>query len=57
MLAAVQREIAERAVPTLFEAAYLHKAGLDGEEQTCTDQQKDQNIVRQVHIDFLNDVE
>ena len=39
------------------EAADLHEASADGEEQAGTHQQKDQDIIREIKVDGLHDVQ
>ncbi len=51
MLLAAQRQVAEHAVPALFEAAQLHEAGLDGVPQAHAEQQEHKNVVAQVGVD------
>ena len=51
MLLAAQRQVAEHAVPALFEAAQLHEAGLDGVPQAHAEQQEHENVVAQVGVD------
>ena len=45
LLAAKQLQIAEHLLHTFAEAANLNEAGLNGIEQTDTDQQENQNVV------------
>ena len=55
VLFAVQRKAAEHPLQAFAEAANLNEASTDGEEQACTDKQDDQNIVRQIRVDGLDD--
>ena len=57
MLLAVERERAKHLAHALSKVADLHEAGLDGVEQAHCDQQKDQDVVRQIRIDGLYDFE
>ena len=57
VLAAVHAELLKDRPHPFAEAADLHKAGLDGEQQARADQQHDQDVVRQVKVDFLHDAE
>ena len=54
---ALQTEAAEKAAPALLEAAQLHEAGPDGEEESRPHQKEDQNIVREVSVDGLYELE
>ena len=51
MLLAAQRQVAEHAVPALFEAAQLYEAGLDGVPKAHAEQQEHENVVAQVGVD------
>jgi len=52
MLLAAQRQVAEHAVPALFEAADLHEAGLDGVPKAHAEQQEHKNVVAEVFVDL-----
>lgn len=54
MLLAVERQVAEHAVPALFEAADLDEACLDGVPETNAHQQEHKNVVAQVLIDLAH---
>ena len=45
LLAAAQRKAAEHAAPAFAKAANLHETRTNGKEQTCSHQQKEQNVI------------
>lgn len=55
VLFAVQAESAEQSLQPFAKAANLHEAGTNGKEQTCTDKQDDQYVIRQIRVDGLDD--
>ena len=55
--AAVQSELAERALHALAEAAHLHESRADGEQKPHGHQKHDQHVVRQVAVDGNDYVE
>ena len=57
LLAAVHAEVAEHPAHPFAEAAYLHKAGADGKVQSGAYQQDNENIIRKIAVDGLNDFE
>ena len=52
---APQGQVAEHLFHPLAEAAHLNKAGADGVPQAHSDQQENQDVVRQVRVDGLYD--
>ena len=57
LLSAMEIDVAEYPAHTLAKAAHLHKAGTDGEIKTRAHQQDDEDIIREIAVDFLYDVE
>ena len=57
LCAAAHGEVAEDPPHPFSEAADLHEASADGEEQAGTHQQKDQDIIREIKVDGLRDVQ
>ena len=57
LLAAVEGEFAEHLSHAFAEAADLHEARADGEEDACAYQQRDEDVVRQCRVDQLDDVQ
>ena len=55
MLFAVQAESTKQSLKAFAKAANLHEAGADSEEQTCTNEQDNQYVVRQIRVDGLDD--
>ena len=55
MLFAVQVESTKESLKTFAKATNLHKAGANSEEQTRTDKQDNQYVVRQIRVDGLDD--
>ena len=49
--------VAEDPPHPFSEAADLHEASADGEEDAGTHQQKDQDIIREIKVDGLHDVQ
>ena len=54
---AMEIDAAEHPPHTLAKAAHLHKAGTDGEIKARAHQQDDEDIIREIAVDFLYDVE
>ena len=57
LLSAMEIDVAEYPAHPLAKAAHLHKAGTDGEIKARAHQQDDEDIIREIAVDFLYDVE
>ena len=55
MLLAAQRQVAEHAVPALFEAADLYEAGLDRVPEAHADEQEHEDVVAEIGVDVAYD--
>ena len=57
MLLAEELDLAERLAQGRAEIAHLHEAGLYREEKSRGDEHDDENVVREIAVDGLNDLE
>ena len=50
-------DVAENPAHSFAKAAHLHKTGADGKIKARAHQQDDENVIREIAVDFLYDVE
>ena len=57
LLATAQGQVAEYLLHAFAEAADLHEASFDGEDEAGTHQQENENVVREIGVDRCDDLE